>query len=621
MHLKMLRFGLLGKLILTTSLIILTTAIVSIATTYYYSVSQLQSTLRHEMHGSAMAAINLINTPKNEPLIINGASSTDTLTELRSTLVQIKQQLERNFAKQTVNITLFRLDNTQHIQTLTSTANQYVYAPLDLNGKILNGKASESKIYNIGSNYFYSIAIPVMNKDSIVIGMVQIDKNITSTYLALFAYLDRFIAGVTLASILALIFTVFFSIRVAKPLVNLAHAAKDIAEGDLNTYVNIERNDEIGTLATAFNDMSDKLLLMQASMQNTCRNLDQERIKANAALKAKSEFLATISHEIRTPITAIMGMAEILKESQLEDDARDQAMIIYDAANNLLNMVNDILDFSKLEKGKMSVESRNFELHKTFSAVVEVMSFQAKQKNLQLHCQFDSKLPTIIQGDAVRLQQILYNLLGNAIKFTDQGSVTLKVEEKERFHNKSNILITIADTGIGIPREAQAKVFDSFTQADQSSSRRYEGTGLGLSIVKHLIQLMNGTITFESQPGKGTSFFINLSCPVPDIIDKPLSNAAVEFKPLNLLIAESDTHMQQLIYGMLTKLGHNVAIVRDGRSAISAYAQDKFDMIFMDIHMPELDGFQSAREIRKLEKQTEKSRAPIYIITPKELML
>ncbi|MBL8231823.1 MAG: response regulator [Bryobacterales bacterium] len=344
--------------------------------------------------------------------------------------------------------------------------------------------------------------------------------------------------------------------------------------------------------------------LTSLQLRQTILELAAARRKAEAASQVKSDFLATISHEIRTPLNAILGMADLLIDSGLEGQQRDDAQSISNAANLLLLLINDVLDFSKIESGRTILERIRFSLFEVIQKSVDMVRLDASRKELALIVEFDPGLPEMIYGDPARLHQVLINLLSNAVKFTHEGSVILRISVHEAHAGSATLHFDVTDTGIGVPRESQAGLFEPFVQADASTTRRFGGTGLGLAICRRLVLAMGGQIGLESDTGAGSTFWCRIPFDIaPDDHDRS-SRPTVPSPTLRkgrILLAEDNPINRLVAVRMIEKIGCAVHVVHDGRQAVEAALRERYDLILLDCQMPEVDGYQAAREIRMQE--------------------
>jgi signal transduction histidine kinase/DNA-binding NarL/FixJ family response regulator len=383
-----------------------------------------------------------------------------------------------------------------------------------------------------------------------------------------------------------------------RKMIAIAHGERD-ADVPYTT-----RADEIG-------DMGRSLAVFKTAMDD----VREAKERAEAATNAKSEFLAMMSHEIRTPMNGVLGMTRLLLNTPLDPEQREHAQIVLDSGQSLLTILNDILDYSKLEAGRLDIESVDFDLHHMIEAVVALLGSKAGEKGIGLDAQVAPGIPRWLKGDPTRLRQVLLNLTGNAIKFTDQGGVTIRIDERGRHDGVVGLHFAVVDTGIGISEEGKAKLFGSFSQADSSITRRFGGTGLGLAISKRIITLMNGAIGVDSEPGRGSTFWFDVGLPegvetaAEGLADKP----EYAVRPLRILLAEDNPVNQKVALGLLRPHGHAVEVVGDGRQAVTAAAERDFDVILMDMHMPEMGGIEAARAIRSLPGA--RATVPIIALT------
>jgi two-component system, sensor histidine kinase len=370
-------------------------------------------------------------------------------------------------------------------------------------------------------------------------------------------------------------------------------------------------------------NLLDKNAAFKALLESQ-KALEKAKEQAVAATRAKSDFLACMSHDIRTPMNAIIGMSDVLSETELTTDQMQYVRVLRSAGETLLALINDILDFSKIEAGQLHLEKIALKLRELVSDTVDIAKVRAKEKGLEIETAIDENVPNAVLGDPTRIRQILINLLSNAIKFTEKGKVTVRIAREKDVSEGTRLLFSVADTGIGIPHDKQTVLFQKFMQVDSSMTRKYGGTGLGLAICRQLCEMMDGRIWVESAGGSGSVFHFTLVVGLNTDADAGKSIAATEAKPvvesapvapLRILLVDDMPENRMLIQTYLKKTPHQIEIAENGDAALSRFKEKACDLVLMDMQMPVMDGYTATREIRKWELANGKAPTPVVALT------
>ncbi len=387
----------------------------------------------------------------------------------------------------------------------------------------------------------------------------------------------------------------FISRSILRSVGGLAEGARKFGEGDLDHRIELDAADELGTVAAAFNEMLERRRQAQ-------EELKEAKEAAEAANRAKSDFLANMSHEIRTPMNGVIGMTELLLDTGLSDEQLEYAEAVRSSGENLLLIINDILDFSKIEAGALRLENVNFDLRTEVEEVVYLLAQRAQNKGLELLGFVEPGTPTALRGDPYRLRQLLTNLIGNAIKFTDEGEVSVRAS-LESEEDEAVIRFEVRDTGIGLSEEQRDHLFQSFSQADSSTTRKYGGTGLGLAISRQLAELMGGEIGVESVPGEGSTFYFTARMEKQPADAQVVMSPRSDLKDLRVLIVDDNRTNRVILHRQVNSWGMRDSVAESGLHALgllcdAAIFGDPYDVAILDMQMPQMDGLELARRIK-----------------------
>ena len=487
------------------------------------------------------------------------------------------------------------------------------YRALEHNRKALLGTPATTGVYKDSLGLWISAAAPVRDSRGQVVGIVQADRPVAHFYSEVRSQSLSTFAVAIASLVVGSLFAAWMARGIVQPIYELVSATERLAKGDLRRPVTLFRTDELGELGASINEMAQQLKSAgdeQIARQN---EISDARDRAEAATRAKSEFLATMSHEIRTPMNGIIGRTSLLLGTPLSAAQKDFVETIRSSGEALLTLINDILDFSKIEAGKLELEQINFDVRMVIEESVELLSDLARQKKLELHLLVDADVPTGVIGDSGRLRQMILNLLSNAVKFTEKGEIVIHVELGELADSTATLRVSVRDTGIGLTEEQQAGLFQSFTQADSSTTRRFGGTGLGLAITKRLAEKMGGTVGVVSSLGQGSTFWFTARMDVCALCEVSETNL-LERK--RVLVVDDNPLTRKAIGQILQSVGAAAILAGGSTEALELLRKLRaqgtaYDIAIVDLQMPDSDGLTFAQA---MAAQTG-VRVPIVLLT------
>jgi signal transduction histidine kinase/CheY-like chemotaxis protein len=467
---------------------------------------------------------------------------------------------------------------------------------------------------------FITVREPIMLAGK-PIGTIIIRTSLKPLYRSIFNFLMTMLIILAITIMMAARLSSRLSELIALPIALLAKGMQRITrEGNYSITVSHAGTREIKELIEGFNTMIAQINERDRELARTVSKLRIAKEKADSSNRAKSRFLANMSHEIRTPLNGVLGMAELLQRTSLSPDQERYTRSILDSGKVLLAVINDILDSSRIEAGKMAIGHSPFDIAGTVREVVNVFQVEANQKGVALKTGIAENVPMLL-GDSDRIRQILFNLIGNALKFTSQGTVRISLTHRAVDSSRTEVRVEISDTGIGISKDQLKTIFSPFSQGDGSTTRIYGGSGLGLSIVHQLVTLMKGRIKVDSTLGRGSTFHVTIpfepapADAVPADSLSPVIPAGSAPNSPSILLVEDNPANQELAKEALEAIGCRVEVAANGEQAVQAVSRNSFDIVFMDCQMPVMDGYTAASRIREMEKKSGRNRIPVIAVT------
>lgn len=613
-----------NNLSITTKLIIMqltTTIIVVIACSLVFLVSDYYN-MKTNKEKSLLSIAHIIGNNLVAPLLFEDKeTSTEILNDLR---------VERNI----LNANILNNKNKLFSSYKKEGAKPFEFKPV----------TDKNETFHYVKDQFF-IDFPILS-ESEQIGTLQVRADVSDIKKLLYKRSQMTLLVILFGCFLSFILVIILQNFITKPINKLVYVMSEIMkQKNYSLRSKLKSGDEIGKMSNVFNELLDdvehyskKLVETNNDLEKRVEERTQELKEKNDKLilakekeeesnKVKEQFMASISHEIRTPLNAIIGFQELLRDTPLNEEQKEFLHSIDFAGRNLLVLINDILDLSKIEAGKFVFNETEFDFRNTIRSVVELMEYRATDKSISISFEVDEAIPTYVFGDQARLSQVLINLVGNAVKFTEKGFVKIIVKLLSESKKDVRCEFRIEDSGIGIPKDKLKIIFDRFTQGSSDTTRKYGGTGLGLSIVKEIVELQGGKIGVESELGVGSIFHFEYTLKKgsdsiiksSNELDSKLNKTKLELKNLHGLLAEDIILNQQLVKKIMEKWGYTIDVVFNGEEAIEKVKNNNYDFILMDIQMPNMDGTTATTVIRKMEDPI-KRNIPIIALTAQASM-